>query len=205
MNITKQRLEQLIKEEYTEFLNDLSYKELEEVLFENREFKPGDKMLFTTPEEAREYARNVERAREQGIDPAKARMVRTGVGMVDPFAKYRKDDKEKKIAQARADKRKLAADLRKADQAEAPMTPADAPMSIDRVMLDAPTLTEDGHEDVPSAFRAMKAIIEDAEEMMEKLESTSGNLPTWWTNKMAVAVNSLNKMRDYLLIDSEEE
>ena len=32
MNITKQRLEQLIKEEYTEFLNDLSYEDLQEAL-----------------------------------------------------------------------------------------------------------------------------------------------------------------------------
>tara|TARA_A100001515_G_scaffold139910_1_gene135038 strand:- start:887 stop:1258 length:372 start_codon:yes stop_codon:yes gene_type:complete len=123
MNITKQRLEQLIKEEYTAFLDNLSDEERADVLFENREFKP----------------------------------------------------------------------------------PADAPMSIDRIMLDDPILQEDGHEDVPSAVRAMKAIIEDAEDLIDKLNDTNGNLPTWWTNKMAVAVHSLNKMRDYLVIDSEEE
>ncbi|MEC8977644.1 MAG: hypothetical protein VYC40_01875 [Pseudomonadota bacterium] len=123
MNITKQRLEQLIKEEYTAFLDNLSDEQRADVLFENREFKPH----------------------------------------------------------------------------------ADAPMSIDRIMLDDPILQEDGHEDVPSAVRAMKAIIEDAEDLIDKLNDTNGNLPTWWTNKMAVAVHSLNKMRDYLVIDSEEE
>ena len=143
MNITKQRLEQLIKEEYNIFLDELPPEELEELLFEENEFKPGDKKFFSTPEEAREYARNVERAREQGIDPDKARQVRTGLGMVDPFAKYREKTKAKKKAQDQAARRKQLAALRLADQAEAPMTPDDAPMSIDRNMLDAPTLYED--------------------------------------------------------------
>ena len=65
-------------------------------------------------------------------------------------------------------------------------------------------LDEDGHEDVPSARRAMQTIIEDAGEMLEALDQMEGNLPTWWTNKMAVAASMLNKMRDYLLINSEE-
>jgi hypothetical protein len=30
-------------------------------------------------------------------------------------------------------------------------------------------------------------------------------LPTWWTNKLAVASNSMNKMRDYLLVPSMSE
>jgi len=64
-------------------------------------------------------------------------------------------------------------------------------------------LNEDGHEDVPSARRAMMTIIEDAGQMLETLEQMDGHLPTWWTNKMAVAANNLNKMRDYLLIDGE--
>tara|TARA_X000001388_G_scaffold76533_1_gene74142 strand:- start:10380 stop:10748 length:369 start_codon:yes stop_codon:yes gene_type:complete len=69
------------------------------------------------------------------------------------------------------------------------------------------TLVEDGHEDVPSARRAMKTIIEDAGQMLQALEQAEGPLPTWWTNKMAVAANNLNKMRDYLLVsgDSMEE
>jgi len=66
------------------------------------------------------------------------------------------------------------------------------------------TLAEDGHEDVSSARRAMKTIIEDAGQMLQALDQMDGNLPTWWTNKMAVAANNLNKMRDYLLVPSSE-
>ena len=65
-------------------------------------------------------------------------------------------------------------------------------------------LQEDGHEDVPSARRAMQTIIEDAGQMLKKLDQMEGSLPTWWTNKMAVAAYNLNKMRDYLLVASEE-
>ena len=64
-------------------------------------------------------------------------------------------------------------------------------------------LFEDGHEDTSSARRAMQTIIEDATEMLNALEQMDGTLPTWWTNKMANAAHALNKMRDYLLVDSE--
>ena len=63
-------------------------------------------------------------------------------------------------------------------------------------------LSEDGHEDTSSARRAMQTIIEDAGEMLKALDQMDGHLPTWWTNKMAVAANNLNKMRDYLLVSS---
>ena len=66
-------------------------------------------------------------------------------------------------------------------------------------------LDEDGHDDVPSAVRAMKTMAEDALEMLDALEQMDGNLPTWWTNKMAVSASMLNKMRDYLLVPSVEE
>tara|TARA_R100000234_G_C4970277_1_gene165885 strand:- start:276 stop:854 length:579 start_codon:yes stop_codon:yes gene_type:complete len=65
------------------------------------------------------------------------------------------------------------------------------------------SLREDGHEDVPSAIRTMKTVMEDAAQMLHALETMDGSLPTWWTNKMAVAGSMLNKMRDYLLVDSE--
>ena len=64
-------------------------------------------------------------------------------------------------------------------------------------------LAEDGHEDASSARRAMKTIIEDAGQMLQALEQMDGHLPTWWTNKMAVAANNLNKMRDYLLVSGD--
>jgi len=65
-------------------------------------------------------------------------------------------------------------------------------------------LQEDGHTDVSSAVRQCKTITEDAMQIMGKLQSMSGedSLPTWWTNKLAVASNSMNKIRDYLLVPS---
>ena len=35
--------------------------------------------------------------------------------------------------------------------------------------------------------------------------SPEDSLPTWWTNKLAVTSNSMNKMRDYLLVPSVSE
>jgi len=67
------------------------------------------------------------------------------------------------------------------------------------------TIKEDGHTDVSSAIRQCKTVLEDAMQIMGKLKSMSGedSLPTWWTNKLAVASNSMNKMRDYLLVPSD--
>ena len=66
---------------------------------------------------------------------------------------------------------------------------------------------EDGHQDVSSAIRQCKTITEDAMQIMSKLQGMSPeeSLPTWWTNKLAVASNSMNKMRDYLLVPSVKE
>ena len=68
-------------------------------------------------------------------------------------------------------------------------------------------INEDGHQDVASAIRQCKTITEDAMQIMSKLQSMSpeDSLPTWWTNKLAVASNSMNKMRDYLLVPSVSE
>ena len=68
-------------------------------------------------------------------------------------------------------------------------------------------LKEDGHTDVSSAIRQCKTITEDAMQIMGKLKSMSGedSLPTWWTNKLAVASNSMNKIRDYILVPSMQE
>ena len=69
------------------------------------------------------------------------------------------------------------------------------------------TIKEDGHTDVSSAIRQCKTVLEDAMQIMGKLKSMSGedSLPTWWTNKLAVASNSMNKMRDYILVPSVQE
>ena len=66
---------------------------------------------------------------------------------------------------------------------------------------------EDGHTDVASAVRQCKTAIEDASQMLSKLQSMSpeGDLPSWWMNKIAIAANSMNKLRDYLLVPSTNE
>ena len=68
-------------------------------------------------------------------------------------------------------------------------------------------INEDGHQDVASAIRQCKTITEDAMQILQKLQTMSPEdaLPTWWTNKLAVASNSMNKMRDYLLVPSMSE
>ena len=65
-------------------------------------------------------------------------------------------------------------------------------------------VNEDGHADVASAIRQCKTITEDAMQILQKLQTMSPEdaLPTWWTNKLAVASNSMNKIRDYLLVPS---
>ena len=65
-------------------------------------------------------------------------------------------------------------------------------------------LQEDGHTDVASAVRQCKTAIEDASEMLSKLQGMNpeGDLPSWWMNKIAIAANSMNKLRDYLLVPS---
>ena len=66
---------------------------------------------------------------------------------------------------------------------------------------------EDGHTDVASAVRQCKTAIEDASQMLSKLQGMSpeGDLPSWWMNKIAIAANSMNKLRDYLLVPSTNE
>jgi hypothetical protein len=66
---------------------------------------------------------------------------------------------------------------------------------------------EDGHTDVASAVRQCKTTIEDASQILSKLQgmSSEGDLPSWWMNKIAIAANSMNKLRDYLLVPSTNE
>ena len=66
---------------------------------------------------------------------------------------------------------------------------------------------EDGHTDVASAVRQCKTTMEDASQMLSKLQGMNpeGDLPSWWMNKIAIAANSMNKLRDYLLVPSTNE
>ena len=63
---------------------------------------------------------------------------------------------------------------------------------------------EDGHTDVASAVRQCKTAIEDASQMLSKLQGMSpeDSLPSWWMNKIAIAADNMNKLRDYLLVPS---
>ena len=63
---------------------------------------------------------------------------------------------------------------------------------------------EDGHVDVASAIRKCKTTIEDAGQLLSKLQTMDpeGGLPSWWNSKLTIAANSMNKLRDYLLVPS---
>ena len=63
---------------------------------------------------------------------------------------------------------------------------------------------EDGHTDVASAIRKCKTTIEDAGQLLSKLQGMDpeGGLPSWWNSKLAIASDSMNKLRDYLLVPS---
>lgn len=73
---------------------------------------------------------------------------------------------------------------------------------MEEVIVEAPEddILEDGHTDVASAKRQCKTIIDDAQAIMTALNSmpNESSLPTWWTNKLAVASTDLNKMNDYI-------
>jgi hypothetical protein len=61
-------------------------------------------------------------------------------------------------------------------------------------------LQESGHQDVPS----MKTQVQIAMDALQKMNTELGKLsdedelPTWWTNKVATAVNKLDGMADYI-------
>ena len=64
-----------------------------------------------------------------------------------------------------------------------------------------PTLKEDGHMDIPSSIRKCKLILDDAEDILEKLselQEAGGELPSWWMDKITLAADYLNKADDYI-------
>jgi hypothetical protein len=67
-------------------------------------------------------------------------------------------------------------------------------------------VNEDGHTDVPSAIRKCKLIIDDAEDILEKLEDMDkeDSLPAWWSDKITLAANYLDKADDYINTDVED-
>ena len=67
-------------------------------------------------------------------------------------------------------------------------------------------LTEDGHTDVASAKNQVKIAMDAVQKMNTELGKLpdDGSLPTWWTNKVAIAVDKLDGMADYLDTQVEE-
>ena len=61
-------------------------------------------------------------------------------------------------------------------------------------------LAEGGHEDVASAKNQVKIAMDALQKMNTELGKLpdNGSLPTWWTNKVAIAVDNLDGMADYL-------
>lgn len=70
-------------------------------------------------------------------------------------------------------------------------------------------LKEDGHTDVSSMKTKVKTAMSALSKMNTELSKLpdDGDLPTWWTNKVAVAVDKLDGMADYLdaKVESIEE
>ena len=65
-------------------------------------------------------------------------------------------------------------------------------------------IQEDGHTDVPSAIRKLKTSIEDCQDILKKLEGMQEQpLPSWWSDKITLSANYLNKARDYILNPKE--
>ena len=77
---------------------------------------------------------------------------------------------------------------------------------VDQAFHNAKPINEDGHTDVASAKRKMKLAIEDAKQLLERLETmdSEGDLPSWWMGKVTLASDYLNKCRDYLLNPGDE-
>ncbi len=75
-----------------------------------------------------------------------------------------------------------------------------------RGLINEETITEGGHHDVISAKNQIK-IARDALDKMERGLSgldDEGSLPSWWTNKVAIAIDKLDGMSDYLSTQIDE-
>jgi hypothetical protein len=66
-------------------------------------------------------------------------------------------------------------------------------------------MNEDGHTDVASAKRKLKTSVEDIKDIYSKLKGMSDeeSLPSWWTDKITLSSNYLDKARDYITNPNE--
>jgi hypothetical protein len=65
---------------------------------------------------------------------------------------------------------------------------------------------EDGHTDVASALGGIRVAREALNNMEEILSGMNPeeDLPSWWTNKVAISVSQLDDMADYLKQKAEK-
>jgi len=77
-------------------------------------------------------------------------------------------------------------------------------MSYARVIR---SLKEDGHDDVASMKNKVEKASKAIEIMRAELDKLGDDesLPTWWTNKVAIAVDKLDSMADYLDVKVEDK
>lgn len=66
-------------------------------------------------------------------------------------------------------------------------------------------MKKSGHTDVASSLMLCKSIIEDAESILVSLPEGETELPTWWTNKLAICYAYVNSLRDYAVYQGFEE
>lgn len=66
-------------------------------------------------------------------------------------------------------------------------------------------MKKSGHTDVASSLMLCKSIIEDAETILTSLPEGEAELPTWWTNKLAICYAYINSLRDYAVYQGFEE
>jgi hypothetical protein len=73
-------------------------------------------------------------------------------------------------------------------------------MSYQSYIVRKLNIQEDGHGDVVSMKNKVKIAMSALEKMEAELNKLSDEdpLPTWWTNKVAVAVDKLDGMADYI-------
>jgi hypothetical protein len=79
-------------------------------------------------------------------------------------------------------------------------------MSV-RIIRTLRPIQEDGHTDVASAKNKVKIAMDALLKMKSMLDrmDDEGDLPSWWTNKVAVAVDNLDSMADYLSTQNSKE
>lgn len=109
---------------------------------------------------------------------------------------------EKKLTPAELKKRE---EIAKSIERDNPDMPMDKKMAIatataKKVAEETEVIVEGGHEDVTSAKNQVKIAMAALQKMngeLDKLDEED-ELPTWWTNKVAIAVDKLDGMADYL-------